>query len=154
MPVRGPEPQTPAAVVEPEAADAVLLGQVVDYYHRSLKETPRALEYLVGRGLAHPEMIDRFRLGFADRTLGMGLPGTPQSRRREEIRARLQRATSGERASSTSNPTSTSPTATRARKPYPWNTTSYANVPNQALWGLLSSVLGQDRSGPHPRTYP
>jgi DNA primase len=86
-----PSEPAPAAVVEPDAADAVLLGQVVDYYHRCLKETPRALEYLESRGLVHPELIDRFRLGFADRTLGLGLPGTPQSRTREEVRERLQR---------------------------------------------------------------
>jgi DNA primase len=91
-PRRPPSPAPePSTVVEPDAADAVLLGQVVDYYHRSLKETPRALEYLAGRGLVHPDLIDRFRLGFADRTLGTGLPGTPQSRTREEVRDRLQR---------------------------------------------------------------
>jgi DNA primase len=90
VPVRRVEPE-PVPVVEADAADAVLLAQVVDYYHRCLKETPRALEYLESRGLTHPEMVDRFRIGFADRTLGLGLPGTPQSRTREEVRERLQR---------------------------------------------------------------
>ncbi len=87
-----PDPdREPSAVVAPSAADAVLLTQVVEYYHLRLKETPRALEYLEGRGLRHPELVERFRLGFADRTLGKGLPGTPQSRTREEVRGTLQR---------------------------------------------------------------
>ena len=43
-------------------------------YHETLKQSPEALRYLEGRGLTHPEMIDRFKLGFANRTLGYRLP--------------------------------------------------------------------------------
>ncbi len=56
------------------AEDAALLGQVVDYYHETLKKTPEAMRYLERRGIAHPEALDRFKLGVANRTLGYRLP--------------------------------------------------------------------------------
>ena len=58
---------------EPEADDAVLLARVVAYYHEALKQSTEATAYLASRGLTHPEMIDRFQLGFANRTLGYRL---------------------------------------------------------------------------------
>jgi DNA primase len=51
-----------------------LLNQVVDYYHETLKQSPEALDYLQSRGLGNAELIDRFRLGYANRTLGYRLP--------------------------------------------------------------------------------
>ncbi len=75
---------------EPDADDQQVLGQVVDYYHATLKESPEALKYLQSRGLDHPEMIAHFRLGFSNRTLGYRLP----ERNRKsgtELRGRLQR---------------------------------------------------------------
>lgn len=54
--------------------DAALLRRVVDYYNAILKQSPEALTYLQSRGLTHPELIDTFRLGFANRTLGYQLP--------------------------------------------------------------------------------
>jgi DNA primase catalytic core len=57
-----------------DADDAALLSQVVGYYHDTLKASPEALAYLKGRGLDHPELIDTFKLGFANRTLGLRLP--------------------------------------------------------------------------------
>jgi len=57
-----------------DADDAALLTQVVGYYHETLKASPEALAYLKSRGLDHPELIDRFQLGFANRTLGLRLP--------------------------------------------------------------------------------
>jgi DNA primase len=73
-----------------DADDQSALNQVVDYYHQTLKQSPEALKYLQVRGLEHPEMIDHFRLGFSNRTLGYRLP---ERNRREgaEIRGRLQR---------------------------------------------------------------
>jgi DNA primase len=50
--------------------DAALLARVIDYYHATLKASPEALAYLAARGLDHPEVIDGFRLGYANRTLG------------------------------------------------------------------------------------
>ena len=66
-------PKLPA-VIEQSAADNVLLRQVADYYHETLKQSPEALEYLQKRGLNSAEMIERFRLGYANRTLAYRLP--------------------------------------------------------------------------------
>lgn len=60
--------------VQQTAADGELLGQVVDYYHRVLKESPEALEFLRRRGIDHPEALSTFKLGYANRTLGLRLP--------------------------------------------------------------------------------
>lgn len=57
-----------------EADNQTALNQVIDYYHESLKQTPEALSYLASRGLKIPELIDSFKLGFANRTLGLRLP--------------------------------------------------------------------------------
>jgi DNA primase catalytic core len=72
------------------ADDAQLLGEVVDYYTRTLKATPEALDYLAKRGLAHGELIDTFGLGFADRTLAYRLPGANR-KAGAEVRGQLQR---------------------------------------------------------------
>src|SRR5258708_25347169 len=66
-------PKLPAPVSR-DADDRALLVQVVSYYHETLKETPEALKYLESRGLKSSEMIERFRMGFANRTLGYRLP--------------------------------------------------------------------------------
>lgn len=70
--------------------DAALLAQVVDYYHERLLKTPAALDYLRGRGLCHDEAIEKFRLGFADRTLGLRIPDANR-KAGAEIRTRLQK---------------------------------------------------------------
>ncbi len=77
-------------MLEPSAEDDRLLLQVVNYYHASLKESPEALAYLEKRGLSSSEMIDQFKIGFANRTLGYRLP----AKNRKEgaaIRGQLQR---------------------------------------------------------------
>jgi DNA primase len=66
-------PKLPAPVSR-DADDRALLLQVVSYYHETLKETPEALKYVESRGLKSSEMIERFRMGFANRTLGYRLP--------------------------------------------------------------------------------
>lgn len=66
-----------APPVAMDADDQTLLNQVTDYYHKTLKEDPaahKAREYLQKRGLAHPEAVEAFRLGYANRTLGLRLP--------------------------------------------------------------------------------
>jgi DNA primase catalytic core len=75
--------------VERDADDRVLLMQVVDYYSDTLKQSPEALKYLASRGLTSPEMIDRFKLGFANRTLGYRLPAKNRAAG-AEMRGRLQ----------------------------------------------------------------
>ena len=72
------------------ADDRQLLGQVVDYYHETLKRSPEGLAYLASRGLTNPELIERFRLGLADRTLGLRLP-EKNRKAGTEIRGRLER---------------------------------------------------------------
>ncbi len=53
-------PKLPAPVSR-DADDRALLLQVASYYHEALK-------YLEARGLKSPEMIEHFRMGFANRT--------------------------------------------------------------------------------------
>jgi len=57
-----------------EAGESALLEQVTDFYHQTLLEAPEALAYLDKRGLNDPALIERFRLGYANRTLGYRLP--------------------------------------------------------------------------------
>jgi DNA primase catalytic core len=82
-------PKLPAPVAF-DADERELLRQVIGYYHDTLKQSPEALRYLESRGIRSQEAIERFRLGFANRTLGLRLP---ESNRKEggAIRERLQR---------------------------------------------------------------
>lgn len=58
-----------------ENADAQgALEQVIDYYHQTLKDSPEAKAYLAKRGLDDVALIDYFKLGYANRTLGLRLP--------------------------------------------------------------------------------
>ena len=76
--------------VSMDADDQALLDQVTDYYHQTLKQSPDALAYLQARGLTHPALIDTFKLGYANRTLGLRLPNK-QRKDGAEIRTRLER---------------------------------------------------------------
>ena len=73
-----------------DADDKALFDQVLDYYGERLKENQPAVDYLKKRGLWHEEALKRFKIGFADRTLGLTLP---HKNRKDgaEIRTRLQR---------------------------------------------------------------
>lgn len=73
-----------------DADDQALLNQTVGYYHETLKGSPEALDYLKARGVHHPEAIERFKLGFANRTLGYSLPAK-QWKAGADIRGRLTR---------------------------------------------------------------
>ncbi len=83
---------TTTKLASPLAANAdnqKLLHQVIDYYHEALKNAPEALDYLELRGLNSPELINTFKLGYSNRTLGYFLP----ERNRKagaEIRGQLQ----------------------------------------------------------------
>lgn len=73
-----------------DAEDQELLNRVIDFYHDTLKNSPEALAYLEKRGLKNSEMVSRFKLGFANRTLGLRLP--PKIYKAGKlIRTRLQR---------------------------------------------------------------
>lgn len=54
------------------ANDRELMERVVGFYAQTLKESPQAVDYLKLRGLHHGELVERFRLGYANRTLGFG----------------------------------------------------------------------------------
>jgi DNA primase catalytic core len=73
-----------------DAGDQALMAQALAYYHERLKQTPEALAYLARRGLDDAELIERHRLGFADRTLGLRLPEKTR-KAGHEIRSRLQK---------------------------------------------------------------
>jgi DNA primase catalytic core len=89
-PVKHSTVRTLPAPVALDADDRALLDQVVSYYHETLKASPEALAYLKSRGLDHPELVEKFRLGFANRTLGLRLP---DKRRKEgaQIREQLEK---------------------------------------------------------------
>jgi DNA primase catalytic core len=73
-----------------DADEQALLNQVIGYYHETLKQSPEALDYLQRRGLSHPELIDRFKLGYANRTLGLRLP-EKNRKAGSEVRGRLEK---------------------------------------------------------------
>ncbi|HVM53262.1 MAG TPA: CHC2 zinc finger domain-containing protein [Acidimicrobiales bacterium] len=72
------------------AEDRELLGEVVGFYHQTLRESPEAIGFLERRRIAHSEAVERFRLGYANRTLGYRLPDKNRAAG-ADIRGRLQR---------------------------------------------------------------
>jgi DNA primase catalytic core len=72
------------------ASDQALLDQVIEFYHQTLKASPEALDYLQSRGLGNMELIERFRIGYANRTLAYRL-APKQYKAGAESRAALQR---------------------------------------------------------------
>src|ERR1700677_45265 len=66
--------------LDPTADDQKLLAQIVDYYHTTLKSSDEGLAYLKTRGVTDTQAVDTFRIGYADRTLGLQLP-------RKEVKA-------------------------------------------------------------------
>jgi DNA primase catalytic core len=89
-PVKRTSVRVLAPPVALDADDRALLVQVVDYYHQTLKQSPEALAYLQSRGLNHPELVEHFKLGFANRTLGLRLPDKLR-KAGADIRTRLER---------------------------------------------------------------
>lgn len=77
-------------IASPDEPDSAVMQNVVDYYHQTLKDSPDALAWLAGRGLTNPDLIDTFKLGHANRTLGYRLPAKTR-KTGAAIRAQLQR---------------------------------------------------------------
>jgi DNA primase catalytic core len=82
--------QRPGADLAAHEDDQALLDRIVGIYHENLKQRPEALAYLERRGLGSMELIERFRLGFADRTLAYRLP-TMNTQAGAAVRGQLQR---------------------------------------------------------------
>ncbi|QBR00410.1 CHC2 zinc finger domain-containing protein [Paraburkholderia pallida] len=72
-----------------DADEASLLREVADAYHATLKQSPEALDYLTQRALVHGELVDTFRLGYANKSLTYRLP-PGHSKEGREVRAKLQ----------------------------------------------------------------
>ena len=88
----------PAGALAPIAAtaqaaesldDTALLRDVFDFYHETLKASPEAIAFLETRGLNSVALIDHFRLGYANRTLGYRLQGS-RWKAGATLRGRLQ----------------------------------------------------------------
>jgi DNA primase catalytic core len=62
----------PVAVANNVAAD--LLARVAGFYARTLHKDRAGLDYLAGRGLAQPAMLETFRVGYCNGTLKTALP--------------------------------------------------------------------------------
>jgi DNA primase len=73
----------------PEADDQKLLAQVMGYYQRSFQRSAEAQGYLSKRGITNNQAVERFGIGYADRSLGLTLP-TKHTKAGREIRARLE----------------------------------------------------------------
>jgi DNA primase catalytic core len=63
-----------ASPLTSQVDNQTVLNQVINYYHETLKTSPDALAYLKSRGLDNSEVIDTFKLGYANRTLGLRIP--------------------------------------------------------------------------------
>ena len=76
-------------IAAPDAADVELIGRVVEHYAQALAGAGDAQELLHRRKLAHPEAVETFRVGFADRSLGYRLPSA-QTKPGAQLRSRLR----------------------------------------------------------------
>jgi DNA primase len=78
---------TPPLAANTDNQTALL--DVINYYHETFKQSPEAHEYLRSRGLECKELIEHFKLGFANRTLGYRLP-EKNRKAGAELRGKLQ----------------------------------------------------------------
>jgi len=69
--------------------DTELISSVIRYYHDCLKKSAQALRHLATRGITDSETIERFQIGFVDRTLSHQLPSS-NIKTGSEIRQRLK----------------------------------------------------------------
>jgi DNA primase len=72
-----------------EADDPTLLNQYADFCHELFKTTAEPREYVAKRGIASDELVSHFKLGYANRTLGLRLPNV-KSKAGLALRTRLQ----------------------------------------------------------------
>jgi DNA primase catalytic core len=70
-------------------SDAQLMGIVTDFYHQTFLNQPQAMAYLQKRKCFHPEAVKKFKIGYANRTLGYRVPTTTAAGR--DLKERLQK---------------------------------------------------------------
>jgi hypothetical protein len=75
---------------ERDESDSAMLTRVTEYYHNILKDAPEGLAYLEKRGLTHPDLVDTFKLGLSNRTLGYRLPAKNR-KAGADVRGQLQK---------------------------------------------------------------
>jgi len=78
-----------ASPISSQSDNQTVLNQVINYYHETLKTSPEALAYLKSRGLDNSEVIETFKLGYANRTLGLRIPAKNRVEGKK-IRTQLQ----------------------------------------------------------------
>jgi DNA primase catalytic core len=76
-------------LLDSDADDDQLRTDVAEYYHQALERSPEALDYLKKRGLDPSAVVDRFKLGFSNRSLGYHVPHR-QTMKGRAVRERLQ----------------------------------------------------------------
>ena len=69
--------------------DGQLMGIVTDFYHQTFLNQPQAMAYLQKRKCFHPEAVKKFKIGYANRTLGYRVPTTTAAGR--TLKERLQK---------------------------------------------------------------
>jgi DNA primase len=72
-----------------EADDQTLLNQYADFCHELFRTTAEPKEYAAKRCIASDELVSHFKLGYANRTLGLRLPNV-KSKAGLALRTRLQ----------------------------------------------------------------
>jgi len=77
----------PTLTLDPDAADVVLLDQILTYYQHTLAQVAVAQRYFERLGVTM-EIAQRYRLGYSNRTLGLHLP-SKQLKAGRLIRSRL-----------------------------------------------------------------
>ncbi|TBV08458.1 CHC2 zinc finger domain-containing protein [Stutzerimonas kirkiae] len=82
-------PPLAAGSAASELEAAALLQSVSEFYHANLKQSPEALAYLESRGLTHPELVEHFQLGYANKTLTYRLPAG-HTQAGKQVRQQLQ----------------------------------------------------------------
>ncbi len=71
-------------------SDDELLAVIVGFYHRTLLESAEPVAFLSSRSLAHRDVVEHFRLGYSNRTLGLRVPAANRKAGRV-LRRQLQR---------------------------------------------------------------
>jgi DNA primase catalytic core len=72
-----------------DADDQALLNQYADFCHELFRTTAEPREYVAKRGISSDELVSHFKLGYANRTLGLRLPNV-KSKAGLALRMRLQ----------------------------------------------------------------